>query len=136
MLSSPSFDGPFRGTHFLVFRLYGPPEVALHRLSRGVDAMRTRSRCRRIDRSTFGAFCHHANERRSKICWKLNSCQQTLAQFPNFAKTVFNGDNYVVTFFLVIATVGIGAGSMLCNSFLKGELPRRNGRPFPAGIDL
>jgi hypothetical protein len=136
MLSSPSIDGPFRSTGFLVFRLYGLPEAAPHRLSRGVDAIRTRRRCRRIDRSTFWAFCHHANERRSKICCKLNDCQQTLAQFPNFAKTVFNGDNYVVTFFLVIATVGIGAGSMLCNSFLKGELPRRNGRPFPAGIDL
>jgi acyl-[acyl-carrier-protein]-phospholipid O-acyltransferase/long-chain-fatty-acid--[acyl-carrier-protein] ligase len=48
-----------------------------------------------------------------------------LAQFPNFAKTVFNGDNYVVTFFLMLATLGIAAGSMLCNSLLKGEISAR-----------
>ena len=48
-----------------------------------------------------------------------------LAQFPNYAKTVFNGDNYVVTFFLMLATVGIAAGSMLCNSLLKGEISAR-----------
>ncbi len=48
-----------------------------------------------------------------------------LAQFPNFAKTVFNGDNYVVTFFLILATVGIAAGSMLCNTLLKGEISAR-----------
>ncbi len=48
-----------------------------------------------------------------------------LAQFPNYAMTVFNGDNTVVTFFLVLATVGIAAGSMLCNSLLKGEISAR-----------
>ena len=45
-----------------------------------------------------------------------------LSQFPNFSKTVFNGDNEVVTFFLVIVTVGIAVGSMACNALLKGEV--------------
>lgn len=48
-----------------------------------------------------------------------------LAQFPNLAKTVFNADNQVVTFFLAIVTIGIGAGSMLCNVMLKGEVSAR-----------
>ena len=48
-----------------------------------------------------------------------------LAQFPNFAKMVFNANNYVVTFFLILATIGIAAGSMLCNSLLKGEISAR-----------
>jgi len=59
-----------------------------------------------------------------------------LAQFPNYAKTVFNGDNYVVTFFLVLATVGIAAGSMLCNSLLKGEISARYVPVAALGITL
>ncbi|MDP5141874.1 MFS transporter [Rheinheimera baltica] len=37
-----------------------------------------------------------------------------LTQFPNFAKTVLGGDNTVVTALLVAFSVGVGAGSMLC----------------------
>ena len=45
-----------------------------------------------------------------------------LAQFPNLAKSVFNADNHVVTLLLVMATVGIALGSLLCNWLLKGEV--------------
>lgn len=49
-----------------------------------------------------------------------------LAQFPNFAASIFNGDSHVVTFFLLVLTIGIGAGSMLCNVLLKGEISARH----------
>ncbi len=48
-----------------------------------------------------------------------------LTQFPNLAKSVFNADNQVVTLLLVVATVGIALGSLLCDSLLKGEVSAR-----------
>jgi len=45
-----------------------------------------------------------------------------LAQFPNLAKSVFNADNQVVTLLLVVTTIGIGLGSLLCDTILKGEV--------------
>ena len=45
-----------------------------------------------------------------------------LTQFPNLAKSNFNADHEVITFLMVVATVGIAIGSMLCNSLLKGEI--------------
>ncbi|MDY0161637.1 MFS transporter [Desulfobotulus sp.] len=43
-----------------------------------------------------------------------------LTQFPNFTKTVLMGDNTVVTALLVAFSVGVGAGSMLCER-LSGD---------------
>ncbi|MFO1303735.1 MAG: MFS transporter [Burkholderiales bacterium] len=37
-----------------------------------------------------------------------------LTQFPNFAKNVLGGDEHVVTLLLALFSVGIGAGSLLC----------------------
>lgn len=37
-----------------------------------------------------------------------------LTQFPNFAKTVLQGDSSVVTMLLALFSIGIGVGSMLC----------------------
>jgi 1-acyl-sn-glycerol-3-phosphate acyltransferase len=37
-----------------------------------------------------------------------------LTQFPNFAKNVLGGDEHVVTFLLASFSIGIGAGSLLC----------------------
>ncbi len=48
-----------------------------------------------------------------------------MAQIPNSAKSAFNGDRNVVTFFLVVVTIGIAAGSMFCNRLLKGEISAR-----------
>ena len=91
------------------------PELAINRnfLTETIGIVRRTARVRSVFLSILG------------ISWFWLIGATLLAQFPNFAKTVFNGDNYVVTFFLVIATVGIGAGSMLCNSLLKGEISAR-----------
>lgn len=43
-----------------------------------------------------------------------------LTQFPNFAKTILAGDSSVVTALLVAFSVGVGAGSMLCER-LSGD---------------
>lgn len=40
-----------------------------------------------------------------------------LAQFPVYAKSVLGGDEMLVTLMLAIFTVGIGAGSLLCDKF-------------------
>ena len=45
-----------------------------------------------------------------------------LTQFPNLAKSNFNADHEVITFLMVVATVGISIGSMFCNGLLKGEI--------------
>jgi len=37
-----------------------------------------------------------------------------LAQFPSFAKEVLHGDEHVASFLLVVFSVGIGTGSLLC----------------------
>ena len=53
-----------------------------------------------------------------------------LSQFPAFAKDVLGADDHVVTLFLTAFSLGIGAGSMLCNKLLKGEI---SARYVPAG---
>lgn len=45
-----------------------------------------------------------------------------LAQFPTYAKDVIHSDETVVTLFLTMFSVGIGAGSLLCNKLLKGSV--------------
>ncbi|MCZ4280865.1 acyl-[ACP]--phospholipid O-acyltransferase [Kiloniella laminariae] len=59
-----------------------------------------------------------------------------LTQFPNFAKVVIGGDEYIVTLFLTVFSVGIAIGSLLCNKLLKGEISARY-VPFGAiGLSL
>ncbi len=53
-----------------------------------------------------------------------------LAQFPNFAKEILHADNEVVTLFLTLFSVGIGAGSLLCGRIQKGAI---NARLVPLG---
>ena len=45
-----------------------------------------------------------------------------VSQFPNYAKDVLGANNEVVTFFLTINSIGIGAGSMLAGWILRGKL--------------
>ena len=45
-----------------------------------------------------------------------------LAQVPTFGKVALGGDESLVTLLLLIFSVGIGIGSMLCNRMLKGEV--------------
>lgn len=53
-----------------------------------------------------------------------------LAQFPNFAKANLGADNQVVTLFLTLFSIGIGAGSLLCGRIQKGAV---NARLVPIG---
>ena len=45
-----------------------------------------------------------------------------VSQFPNYAKDVLGANNQVVTFFLTVNAVGVGAGSMLAGRLLRGKL--------------
>ena len=53
-----------------------------------------------------------------------------LSQFPIYTKNIINGNQFVVTLFLSIFSIGIGLGSIMCNKFLKGQI---NGRLVPFG---
>ncbi len=48
-----------------------------------------------------------------------------VSQFPNYAKDVLGADNEVVTLFLTVNSIGIGAGSMLAGRLLRGALTAR-----------
>lgn len=54
-----------------------------------------------------------------------------LSQIPNFTKDILGANNYVVTLFLVIFSVGVATGSLICNRLLKGEI---SAKYVPAGI--
>ncbi len=45
-----------------------------------------------------------------------------LSQFPSFAKEVLHGDAHVASLLLVLFSVGIGAGSLLCESLSRGHI--------------
>ena len=53
-----------------------------------------------------------------------------LSQFPTYAKDVLGANQNVLTLFLTIFSLGIGAGSLLCNRALKGEI---NAKYVPLG---
>jgi acyl-[acyl-carrier-protein]-phospholipid O-acyltransferase/long-chain-fatty-acid--[acyl-carrier-protein] ligase len=73
----------------------------------------------------------HAAERREVllsilgISWFWLVGATFLAQFPAFAKEVLGGNQEVVTLLLTVFSLGIGAGSMLCDRLLKGEITAR-----------
>jgi acyl-[acyl-carrier-protein]-phospholipid O-acyltransferase/long-chain-fatty-acid--[acyl-carrier-protein] ligase len=45
-----------------------------------------------------------------------------LTQLPIYIKQVIHGDEHIVTLFLVIFSLGIAIGSLLCNKLLKGQI--------------
>ncbi len=45
-----------------------------------------------------------------------------LTQFPTYTKDIIGGNEHLVTLFLTLFSVGIGIGSMLCNSLLQGKI--------------
>lgn len=48
-----------------------------------------------------------------------------VSQFPNYAKDVLGADNQVVTLFLTLNSLGIGAGSLLAGRLLRGQISVR-----------
>jgi 1-acyl-sn-glycerol-3-phosphate acyltransferase len=64
-----------------------------------------------------------------------------LVQLPNFTKTALTGNEQVVTFLLTLFTIGIGSGSLLCNT-LSGKKIEIGLVPFGSigltlfGVDL
>lgn len=48
-----------------------------------------------------------------------------LAQFPTFANEVLKSNEEVVTLLLSVFSIGIGAGSLICNKLLKGMVTAR-----------
>ncbi len=64
-----------------------------------------------------------------------------LSQFPALTKDVIGADEHVVTLLLVVFSVGVGVGSILCNRLLAGAISARY-VPFAAlgmsvfGLDL
>jgi len=54
-----------------------------------------------------------------------------VTQFPVFVKKIIGGNEHVVTLFLVMFSVGIAIGSLLCNRLLKGRLQTKY---VPLGI--
>ncbi len=53
-----------------------------------------------------------------------------LSQFPIYTKNIINGDEFIVTLFLSVFSIGIGFGSVMCNKLLKGQI---NGKLVPFG---
>jgi len=54
-----------------------------------------------------------------------------LSQFPSYVRFVLGSEELVVTLFLAVFSVGVGAGSMLCNRLLRGRI---SARTVPWGI--
>lgn len=53
-----------------------------------------------------------------------------LSQFPIYTKNIISGDEYIVTLFLGVFSIGIGVGSIICNKLLKGKI---DGKFVPLG---
>lgn len=83
-----------------------------------------------IPRSTFGMlsfiYTYKAVFRAVLgISWFWLIGSVFLAQFPSFAKNILGGNEQVSTFFLVLFSIGVCLGSVLCDRLLKGEVSAR-----------
>ena len=77
--------------------------------------------------ATYGILAHVGRERGIYlpvlgIAWFWFVGASLLALFPDFSKEVLGGSESLVTFFLALFSVGIGAGSILCERLSKGRL--------------
>ncbi len=81
--------------------------------------------------SETAAILRHAAGRRDVflsilgISWFFLVGATFITQFPAYAKTVLGGNEEVFTLCLTAFSVGIGAGSILCDRLLKGEISAR-----------
>lgn len=66
-----------------------------------------------------------------KISWFWFVGATFLSQFPLFVKDTIHADQYVVTLFLSIFSIGIAFGSFLCSKILKGKI---NAKLVPYGL--
>jgi acyl-[acyl-carrier-protein]-phospholipid O-acyltransferase/long-chain-fatty-acid--[acyl-carrier-protein] ligase len=48
-----------------------------------------------------------------------------VSQFPNYAKDVLGANNQIVTLFLTLNSLGVGAGSLLASRLLRGKISAR-----------
>lgn len=80
-----------------------------------------------VAQETWRIICHDRENPRVFRCilgisWFWLVGATFLSQFPTYAKDVLRADETVVTLFLVAFSLGIGAGSLLCNVLLKGQV--------------
>jgi len=75
-----------------------------------------------------GKLLGYAQERRD-VFWAVLGASwfwflgtMILVQFPVYTKDVLLADSYVANIFIALFTIGIGAGSLLTNTLLKGEV--------------
>lgn len=59
------------------------------------------------------------------ISWMWSIGATYLSQFPYYTKNLIHGDEYIVSFFLAIFSIGIAVGSIICNKILKGKIDAR-----------
>ena len=59
------------------------------------------------------------------LSWFLLVGSVYMSQFANYAQAVVQANNEVYILFLVVFSIGIAAGSMLCDTLLKGEISAR-----------
>lgn len=59
------------------------------------------------------------------ISWFWLAGAMYLSQFPSFVRFVIGAEEGVVTLFLAIFSIGIAAGSLLCNRVLRGKVSPR-----------
>src|ERR1044071_1050939 len=59
------------------------------------------------------------------ISWFWLAGALYLSQFPTYVRFVLGSEEAVVTLFLAVFSVGVGAGSMLCNRLLRGKISAR-----------
>jgi len=59
------------------------------------------------------------------ISWFWFIAMTFLSQLPVYTKNIVGGDEFVVTLFLSILSIGIGIGSAICNKILKGKIDGR-----------
>ena len=59
------------------------------------------------------------------ISWFWLVGAAVISQFPNYAKAYLAANNHVVTLFLALNSIGVGAGSLAANRILRGEISAR-----------
>jgi acyl-[acyl-carrier-protein]-phospholipid O-acyltransferase/long-chain-fatty-acid--[acyl-carrier-protein] ligase len=70
------------------------------------------------------------------ISWFLLIGAVFISQFANYAQSVVHADNQVYILFLTVFSIGVAAGSLLCDSLLKGEISSRFTSAAALGMSL